>query len=266
MVGGGGGAAPVREDAAGWADLASAKNSRGGHGDDEEDEEMRDITVPDDHVEKTVQVPDVLVFHLKKNSRKKLTNIEVNTKTMLHVVGMAKNGTCVLRISGDSDKRISAAMVIVEKLRRSIKTNPDHFSKDGAKLAGRALHDYREDLRVKTKKAKKEGAAAKLNPPPAPVTAPRGRGNGTGKGDGRGRDGAPSGDGSKGHKEGGGGKSDKTDKADKPAFVPRGRNKDKNQGSKGGARHTPKEGTNGKLTPRVVKASGSGSGPSKHSI
>jgi hypothetical protein len=215
---------------------------------------MRDVTVPDGHVEKTVQVPDVLVFHLKKNGRKKLTNIEVNTKTMLHVVGMAKNGTCVLRISGDSEKRLNAAMVIVEKLRRSIKTNPDHFGKDGAKLAGRALHDYREELRVKTKKAKKDGAAAKLNPPPpVPVTAQRGsRANGSG------RDGAVKGDGRKRDK------SDKSDTSDKPAFVPRGRNKDKNQGSKG--KHTPKGGANGKLTPRVVKATGSGPGPSKMTV
>jgi len=127
-----------------------------------DDTQRRSTEIPEEHVVvKKVQVPDALVFHLKKNSGKKLTNIEVNTKTMLHVMGVAKNGTCMLRLSGESDKRINAAMVIIEKLRRSVKSNPDRFTRDGAKLTGRALHDYREELKLKTKKAKKEGKGTK---------------------------------------------------------------------------------------------------------
>ena len=68
--------------------------------------------------------------HLTKQNCKKKTNIESNTKTRLTIkgdFGENEGGTVELVIEGESDKRINAAMVFVEKFREAYKKNPDRF-------------------------------------------------------------------------------------------------------------------------------------------
>ena len=107
---------------------------------------------------------------------------------MVHVSGKAEGSRDLwrLRISGDSDKRIRAALVIIDKLRRSLKANPDHFRKDAPKLTGRELHDYREEMKQATKKRKREAKDVKIKDKEREKIAglPVGHGEGRKKGKG----------------------------------------------------------------------------------
>ena len=78
----------------------------------------------------TEKIPTMVARHLTKQGGKKKTNIETNTKTRLTIKGdFFKNegGVVDLIIEGESDKRINAAMVFVEKFRVAYGKNPERF-------------------------------------------------------------------------------------------------------------------------------------------
>ena len=79
------------------------------------------------------KIPTMVARHLIKQGKKKQKNIEVNTKTRLKIIGdFASNegGEVDLEISGESDKRINAAMVFVIALRKAYGKNPERFNPD----------------------------------------------------------------------------------------------------------------------------------------
>lgn len=74
-------------------------------------------------------IPKMVAQHLLKNGKRKLTNVEVNAKVKIRFleVFLDREGDTRIEISGESEARIRACMVFVDKFKAAFKKAPSNF-------------------------------------------------------------------------------------------------------------------------------------------
>ena len=99
-----------------------------------------------------------IVKHLRKESKKKWYNIEVNTKCTLEVQTKSKD-LCTVIVRGETEKRLMSAMVFINALKKAYIKNPSHF---GANETGGGTLEEQKLRQAKLSEKKKSIAAERI--------------------------------------------------------------------------------------------------------